>query len=227
MKWPYYFKYFYFISKNWNPWLAAFTVYHEIRGERKYGIDTIKIDRLQDEKIESENLLHASIYQASNYYLIEKAFDYLKSEKVNYGLLDYGCGKGRILTVAAHYGFKNITGIDFSKHFCIEAEANVEKIKPKFRATNFNVICADAAVYKIENYQSTFFFFNPFDEVVLLKVVKNLLFSLKEFPRKIYVIYINPLHKEIFLSAGFEEEYFFKKMEYLEFCILSKEPELL
>lgn len=207
--------------------MAAFTVYHEIRGERKYGIDTIKIDRLQDEKIESENLLHASIYQASNYYLIEKAFDYLKSEKVNYALLDYGCGKGRILVVAAHYGFKNITGIDFSKLFCIEAEANVEKIKSKFPATNFNIICADAAVYKIENYQNAFFFFNPFDEVVLLKVVKNLLFSLKEFPRKIYVIYINPLHKEIFLSAGFEEEYFFKKMEYLEFCILSKEPELL
>ena len=227
MKWFYYLKYFYFISKNWNPWLAAFTVYHEIKGERKYDINTIKINMLRDERIESENLSHASIYQASNYYLIEKAFDYLGNEKVNSGLLDYGCGKGRILIVAAHYGFRSITGIDFSRHFCIEAEANVEKIASKFPGTEFNVICADAAFYKIENYQNTFFFFNPFDEVVLLKVVKNMLSSLKEFPRKIFVVYINPLHKEIFLSAGFEEEYFFKKMEYLEFCILYKEPEFL
>jgi hypothetical protein len=40
------------------------------------------------------------------------------------------------------------------------------------------------------------------------------------------VIYLNPVHQEIFLSAGFEEEYFFKKMEYLEFVILSKKPEI-
>ena len=221
----YYFKYFYFISKNWNPWLAAFTVYHEIKGEKKYGIDTIKIDRLNKGEIESENLNHASIYQGSNYFLIEKAFEFLSNEKVNMGLLDFGCGKGRVMVVAAHYGFKSITGIDFSRLLCLEAEANIEKISSIFPHTDFNVICADASNYKIESYQNCFFFFNPFDEVVLLKVVKNILFSLKNFPRKIFVVYINPLHKEIFLSAGFEEEYFFRKMEYLEFCILSKEPE--
>ncbi|RNI34211.1 class I SAM-dependent methyltransferase [Hanamia caeni] len=222
MKMLYYFKYFYFISKNWNPWLGAFTVYHEISGEKKYAIDTIKINRLHDEKIDSENLSHASIYQASNYYLIEKAFEYLKQENVNHALVDFGCGRGRILVVAAHYGFKAITGIDFSTMLCIEAEANVEKISTLFPGIQFEVICADAASYQIRNYQNCFFFFNPFDEVVLLKVVKNILDSIKKFPRKIYVIYLNPVHKEVFLSAGFEEEYFFKKMEYLEFCILSK-----
>lgn len=226
MKILYYLKYFYFISKNWNPRLGAFTVYHEMRGEKKYGIDTIKIDRLLDQKINSENLSHASIYQASNYYLIEKAFDYLKKENANHALVDFGCGKGRILAVAAYYGFKRITGIDFSTMLCIEAEANVEKISKLFPSTEFEVICADAALYQIHNYQTCFFFFNPFDEIVLLKVVKNILASLKESPRKIYVIYINPVHKEIFLSAGFYEEYFFRKMEYLEFVILSKEPEI-
>lgn len=226
MKILYYLKYFYFISKNWNPKLGAFTVYHEIKGEKKYQIDTIKISRLRDEKIESENLSHASIYQASNYYLIEKAFEYLRNEKANSGLLDFGCGKGRVLVVAAHYGFKSITGIDFSRILCIETEANIEKAAAIFPSVDFNVICADASSYKIESYQNCFFFFNPFDEVVLLKVVKNILSSLKDFPRKIFIIYINPIHKDIFLSAGFEEEYFFKKMEYLEFCILSKEPEI-
>src|SRR6185312_6589387 len=191
-------------------------------GEKKYGIDTIKINRLHDERIDSENLSHASIYQASNYYLIEKAFEYLKQENINHGLVDFGCGRGRILVVAAHYGFKTITGIDFSAMLCIEAEANVEKISKLFPGTKFDVICADAALYQIQDSQNCFFFFNPFDEIVLLKVVKNILASLKKFPRKIYVIYLNPVHKEIFLSAGFEEEYFFKKMEYMEFCILSK-----
>ena len=225
MKFLYYFKYFYFIAKNWNIKLAAFTVLHEIKGEKKYKLETVKINRLNFENIESENLIHASIYQASSYYLIEKAFDYLKEEKVNFGLVDFGCGKGRVLVVAAHYGFKEITGIDFSRSLVVEAEANIEKIAPLFPKTDFNIICDDAVNYKIEKNKNCFFFFNPFDEVIMLKVIKKILVSFKENPRKIFAIYINPVHKEIFLSAGFEEEFSFKKMEYLEFSIFSKTPE--
>lgn len=223
MKFLYYLKYFYFIARNWNLKLAAFTVYHEIKGEKKYELDTVKINNLQHENISSENLLHASIYQATNYFLIEKAIEYLKSEKANRGLVDFGCGKGRVLVVAAYYGFKNITGIDFSNRLCAEADANVEKIKPFFPDVAFNVICSDAVLYKIEKDKNCFFFFNPFDEVVLLTIVKKILFFLKETPGKVYVIYVNPVHKDVFQSAGFTEEYFYKKMEYLEFSILVKE----
>jgi 2-polyprenyl-3-methyl-5-hydroxy-6-metoxy-1,4-benzoquinol methylase len=219
----YYLKYFYFIARNWNIKLAAFTAYHEIKGEKKYQLDTIRIDNLQNEKIKSENLKHASIYQGTNYFLIERAFDFLESENANFHLVDFGCGKGRIMVVAAYYDFKKITGIDFSQTLCNEAEINIEKIKPFFPSVDFEIICDDAVNYSIKDEDNVFFFFNPFDEVVMLKVVKNILSSLKKSCRKIYIIYINPLHKEIFLSAGFEEEYYFKKMEYLEFVVLSKE----
>ncbi len=227
MKFLYYFKYFYFIAKNWNVKLAAFTAFHEMKGEKKYNLDTIKIDRLQNENIESENLTHASIYQASNYYLVEKAFEYLSDQKANNSLVDFGCGKGRVLIVAAYYGFKQLTGIEFSRNLYIEAEANIENFRSFFPNTVFNIICGDAADYQIEKEQNCFFFFNPFDEVIMLVIVKKILSSLKDNPRKIYVIYLNPVHKEIFLSAGFEEEYFLRKMEFLEFSILSKEPDLL
>ena len=221
----YYLKYFYFIARNWNIRLAAFTVYHEIKGEKKYHLNTIEIDDLRSQKIESSNLSHASIYQGSNYFIIEKAFEYLKNQHANNNILDFGSGKGRIMVVAAHYSFKNISGIDFSEPLCREAEYNIEKTKLLFPETNFKIICSDAANYKIENDPNVFFLFNPFDEVVMLQVVKNILSSLKQNPRKVYVVYVNPLHKEIFLSAGFEEEYYLKKMEYLEFIILSKIPE--
>jgi hypothetical protein len=59
----------------------------------------------------------------------------------------------------------------------------------------------------------------------MLQVVKNILASLKNDERKIYIVYVNPLHKDIFLSTGFQEEYYFKKMEYLEFVILVKQLE--
>ena len=221
MNFLYYFKYFFFISKNWNPKLAFFTVYHEIKGERKYGINTIKIDRLHQLKIESENLVHSSIYQGANYYVLEKAFDFLKTEKVNNNIADFGCGKGRVMAVAAFYGFKNITGIDFSPELCEAAGKNIASIKAKYSSTNFSVICLDAVNYKIEKDTQVFFCFNPFDEEVMLKVAKNILASLKENHRKIYIVYVNPLHKEIFQSAGFNEEYYLKKMTYIELSILS------
>jgi hypothetical protein len=79
--------------------------------------------------------------------------------------------------------------------------------------------------YKIEKNQTAFFFFNPFDEVIMLKVVRNIFFFINENERKIYIMYANPVHKEIFLSAGFEEEYYLKKLHYLELSILSKAPD--
>jgi hypothetical protein len=222
MKSFYYLKYFYFIARNWNVKLAAFTIYHEIKGEKKYKLDTVKVDNLHHQKIKSGNLKHASIYQATNYFIIEKAFEFLRDQQANFHLVDYGSGKGRIMVAAAYYGFKKITGIDFAESLCREAELNIEKIKPLFPLADFEIICDDAINYSIENDTNVFFFFNPFDEVVMLQIVKNILASLKKNERKIYIVYVNPLHKEIFLSAGFEEEYFYRKMKYLEFVILSK-----
>lgn len=210
---------------NWNFPLAFFSIYHEIRGERKYNLNTIELDRLKTINVKGENLDHASIYQACNYYIIEKGFNYLRSINENKNLTDFGCGKGRALVVAAYYDFQNIIGIDFAKALCLSAEKNIREIQEKYSSTKFNIICDDVVNYKPGKDQTVFFFFNPFDEVIMLKVVKNILSSIKENERKIYIMYANPVHKEIFLSAGFKEEYYLKKLQYLELSILSKEPD--
>ena len=224
MKFVYYLRYWFFIGINWDFRLAFFSIYHEIKGEKKYNLNTIELDRLKSISIKSENLKHASIYQACNYYILEKGLDYLVSIHENNNITDFGCGKGRALVVAAHYGFTNITGIDFATALCVAAEQNIQKSKPLFPSVNFNVICVDAVEYKISTQQNVFFFFNPFDEVVLLQVVKNILASLKEKSRKVYIMYVNPVHKETFLSAGFHEEYHLRKLEYIELSIFSKDP---
>ncbi|MDP4284281.1 MAG: class I SAM-dependent methyltransferase [Bacteroidota bacterium] len=225
MNFIYYFKYFFFIGINWNFPLAFFTIYHEIKGELKYRINTIRLDRLHNLEIKGNNLTHASIYQGANYYVLKKAFSYLKSINANDNIVDFGSGKGRAMAVAANYGFKNITGIDFSSDLCKDAEKNIEGIQSSFPSANFKIICDDATHYKIETDDQVFFFFNPFDEVIMLQVAKNILLSLKQKPRQIYIVYVNPLHKEIFLSAGFEEEYYLKKLKYIELSLLSNEPD--
>ena len=223
MKFIYYFKYFFFIGINWNFGLAVFTIYHEIKGERKYHLNSIGLDKLRSLSIKGDSLAHASIYQASNYYILEKGFNYLRSINENNNITDFGCGKGRVLVVAAYFGFKSITGIDFAKALCISAEQNIQKAKLYYPSTEFNIVCDDVVNYKIKKEQNVFFFFNPFNDIITLEVIKNILASLKEKSRKVYIMYVNPVHKEIFLSAGFEEEYYIKKMHYLELSILSNE----
>jgi SAM-dependent methyltransferase len=210
---------------NWNFPLAFFSIYHEIKGEKKYKIDTIELDRLKSITIKGDNLEHGSIYQACNYFILEKGFTYLRSITENKNITDFGCGKGRALAVAAHFGFQSITGIEFAQALCLIAEKNIRESQQLFPSTKFVIICNDVVDYTIEKNQIIFFFFNPFDEVIMLRVVKNILTSLKENKRKIYIMYANPVHKEIFLSAGFKEEYYLKKLQYLELSILSKEPD--
>jgi SAM-dependent methyltransferase len=202
--------------------LAWFTVYHEIRGEKKYNINTSKIEDVKKLSIKGDNVEHAELYQGANYYLLEKVFDHLQTIEANQSILDFGCGKGRVLAVAAYYGFSKITGVEFAKELCDTARKTIMPVQQKFPQKIFNVIHANAVDHKIENDTNVFFFFNPFDEVVMLAVAKNILQSLKENPREVYVVYLNPVHKEIFLSAGFEQIYHLEKLKYIEASIFMK-----
>ena len=226
MKYFYYLRLFLYISFNWNIRLAWFTVYHEMRGEKKYHLDTSRIENVKKLSLKGNNVEHAELYQGANYYLLEKVFDHLQSIEANlptgqagHNILDFGCGKGRVLAVAAYYGFRKITGVEFAKELCEIARKNITPVQQKFPGKIFNVIHANAVDYKIEPDTNVFFFFNPFDEVIMLAVVKNILRSLKQNPREAFVVYINPVHKEIFMSAGFEQIFHFEKLKYIQATI--------
>jgi SAM-dependent methyltransferase len=200
-------------------------VLQDIRGERKYKLNTSKLVDVKKLNVKGANIKYAGIYQGANYYLLENVFEYLQSIAVNKNIIDFGCGKGRVLAVAAYYGFTNITGIEFAKEICEEAKKNIAPLQKQFPEKIFTIIHADAVDYKIDSNRNVFFFFNPFDKIVMLAVAKNILRSLKENPREAYVVYLNPVHKEIFLSAGFEQIYELEKYEFIEACILMKSLE--
>jgi hypothetical protein len=219
MKYFYYLRLFFFITFNWNLRLAWFTIYHEIRGEKKYGITTSRINNLKNLSVTGDNILHARFYQGSNYFLLEQVFEFMGSQDITKNIIDFGSGKGRVMAVAAWYGFQKITGVEFAAELCEEAQENLAPVREKFPDKIFNVVHADAADLAIEDDANVFFFFNPFDERVMLPVAKNILRSLDKNPREAFVIYLNPLHEEIFLSAGFEQVFHLEKFEFIEAAI--------
>ena len=206
MKYFYYVRYFFFIAINWNPRLAWFTLQHEIRGERNYGINTSRLNNLKNLTLKG-NRLDAEIYQGANYFLLEKVFEESRLIGINESIIDFGCGKGRAMVVAAHFGYNKITGIEFAKELSDEASKTITPVQKQFPDKIFKVINANAADYNIEKDANVFFFFNPFNEIVMQQVVRNILASLKRKPREVFTIYLNPVHKDIWLSAGFQEIY--------------------
>lgn len=219
MKWLLYIKYFYYLLNNWNIKIAWYMIRQEIKGEKKYGINTTGADELYKLEELGIDISHATIYMPVSYGLLEEIFTQLAPKPLHH-FLDMGCGKGRALCIAAHKGFKQLTGLDLARYLCETAKENLAITRQKFPKLNYNVINNDAFYFEIPGDVDCIFFFNPFDEIVMSAVVNNICTSLQNNPRNITIIYVNPLHKELFLKAGFTETWHFKKMMYLEVSIL-------
>jgi SAM-dependent methyltransferase len=196
--------------------IAVHLIYHEIRGEKKYKIDTTGADELQEMEEKGIDISHATMYMPAGYKMLEDFFSRISAKH----LVDFGCGKGRVLCVAPHFGIKKVTGIDFSKEFCTDAKINLENIKIAMPDLEYKVCNNDAFYFDIPEDADCLFFFNPFDEMIMSGVIENIQISLEEFPRPITVIYFNPLHKKLFEQIGFKEVYYSRKLKYLEGSIM-------
>ncbi len=214
-----YIKYFYFLWDNWDFKIAWYMIRQEINGEHKYRINTTGADELNKLEEMGIDLTHATIYMPVSYYLMEEILQKVPTSSKNH-FLDMGCGKGRALCVAAQHGFKKVTGIDLSKDLCTIAVENCIKTKEKISNLQFNIINNDAFYFEIPDDVDCIFLFNPFDEIIMSAVVNNIFESLDNNPRKIRIIYVNPLHKDQFIKAGYKETWYSKKMEYIDAVIL-------
>lgn len=111
--------------------------------------------------------------------------------------VDYGCGKGKAILWSQKKDILNLRnnylGIDFDESLINIARANARKMK-----LNSDVFYHNN-VLNFPYYSSPeiSYLYNPFDEIVL----KKLLTTLKK--RAKFVIYINPIHRQLFIDTGF------------------------
>jgi 16S rRNA G966 N2-methylase RsmD len=214
-------QYFFYLGINWNWRIAFYIIIHEIKGERKYKIQTTGSDELKKTKAAGIDISHATVYMPASYVLLEAIFARLPNNQRNH-FLDIGSGKGRVLCVAGHHGYNKVTGIEFSNELCDIAAENLQQTKKQFPLLNFSLIKEDASTVEIPNDVDCIFFFNPFDQVVMNVVAKNIEASYKKNPRNIYIVYFNPLFKKELIKIGFAEFYYTCNLKYLEAVILKK-----
>lgn len=125
--------------------------------------------------------------------------------------LDYGCGKGRAIIVAATLTFKRIIGVEISDRLITCARRNVDKMRWK-KTTAIDLYNVDAMKYSIPSDVNIIYFFNPFKGVVLQKVIDNIYDSYRRFPREIYITFFNDVYfKEII--SNIRNDFIVKKRE--------------
>ena len=115
----------------------------------------------------------------------------------NFAFVDFGCGKGKTLLLAAELGFREIIGVEISRELIAIANDNVKVyLNRTGRDTRCQLVCTDARDYRmLPCGPAVFYFHNPFGEEVIREVLKNIERSLAAAPREAYIVYLNPQHR--------------------------------
>ena len=112
--------------------------------------------------------------------------------------VDLGSGKGRTLLMASDYPFRRIVGVELLPALHHAAVDNLSKYQSESqKCIAIESICADATEFVFPDVPILLFLFNPFPESGLRRVIANLEQSLREHPRKLYVLYHNPLLEKV------------------------------
>lgn len=163
----------------------------------KHGTDTARWAELADLDIRSENRQRGVGYAATPARPFKKIMNTLNFPSGSV-FVDLGSGKGKTLMMASEYGFKRVVGVEFSPELCEIAKRNWSIYRNGVETgPDFEIVNSDVVDYEIKDDENVFFMFNPFDAVVMSKVIQNLGASLKKQPRRIWIIYHNPVWHDI------------------------------
>ena len=117
-----------------------------------------------------------------------------------HSVLDIGCGKGLTLSFFSSLDFEQVSGIEYNGKLCRTAKRNLRKV-----SRTAKVYQADAVDFNMYENYDTFYLYNPFDETILEKCTDRIMSSLEQRPRKLTVIYCNPVYRDTLEKKGFKE----------------------
>ncbi len=164
-------------------------------------VDTHKRVLKEDYVDKPENLEAGVMYMSSFKSIIFKSLNFIFNTETffnEYDLVDIGCGKGKVLLVWNDFLRKNglsnkIIGVDYSESLLSICKKNIGSRE------NIDLIKSDITQLpkKLFIGNKIFYLFNPFNEFILEKFLEDLY-------GQSYIIYNNPVHKNLFKKFGYD-----------------------
>jgi SAM-dependent methyltransferase len=170
--------------------------------DREHGVDTSGTIRLAGLDIAGGNFAHGVYYKASEpeeFRAVMRRLAMGLDGLSGYHFIDMGSGKGLVLLLAAEYGFRRVTGVEFAREL---HETAVKNIAKKGLAESVESVHGDAAAYAIPEGPLVLYFYEPFAYPVIEQVFANLEASFKGMPRRMVVLYHNAPASSVLSREG-------------------------
>ncbi|WP_404309636.1 class I SAM-dependent methyltransferase [Neorhodopirellula lusitana] len=185
---------------------SALSVYDDYVFDKRYQLDTRSEVAIDDLDISQEDKEHADKYKPTRARYFRKIME--KVDLPRDGVfVDVGCGKGRILLLAAEQGFDQVVGLEISPGLCQIAERNVAAFsKRKPESGSIKVICTNILDYQMDGSETVFFLYSPFGHSVTERFLEMMRQSLKDHPRDLCLIIDEFRFPELLVNDDYFEQ---------------------
>ncbi len=155
-----------------------------------FGTETAR--HVEQHELDIRNDVGFNMYTPTRVRAFRKLLDHLALPKGQV-FVDFGCGKGRVLLAAAQYPFDRIVGVEVAPQLCAICRSNVAAYRRRHSGTlDIKVVQCEARAYNVSRDETVFFMFSPFGRAIAAGVLGNILSSVEECPRKVWLIVNNP-----------------------------------
>jgi len=201
------------INGVWRTLLIVAGSFDGYAFDRRLRVRTTGIDATSEIEPQNPAASHAGLSQASRVRPLMELLQ--KRLNVGGGFVDFGCGRGRAMLIAAEAGFTTISGIEFCEQIHQAARDNCRRYLEFHPDHRFEVLHQDMVSFQpsVERGDRFFYFFHPADEKILAQCAENLRRFYELHQREMIIIYHNNLSRNLdFLKPFFND---FQRQEFL------------
>ena len=184
---------------------GRYNTWREKHFDRRFGISTSGIEYdLVALGASGPHVEQAEAYEPIQIPVFRAIMSAVQIDPRRYSFIDFGCGKGRALVLAAEHGFKRMIGIEFASSLYELAARNISAYRSRSGdSRRIDLHHTDAVQFEIPDEDAMLFFYNPFGRDVLAKVCRNMENAYRSRPRSLVIAYRNPVHWQVFESVDF------------------------
>jgi predicted RNA methylase len=174
--------------------------------DQQHGTDTagsIEPERLgiDDDAVRDQAIL----YLPSPVRVTQWMLDNVGVDPAERTFVDLGCGKGRVLMVAAQRPFRRVVGVEISEELVAIASSNARCYRPPpEHRCDIDVLRADATTVDLPETDLLIHAYHPFGSDILTAVLARLEASLAITPRRVTIAYLAYTHavEEVAATLG-------------------------
>lgn len=144
------------------------------------------------------------VYYGTNSYRTTNAVLRHLALKADDVFVDLGCGKGRVVCLAARTHLKDVIGIDDTALMCAAARQNLMQLKGGVAPVTILEMPAQRFDYR---RGTVFYLFNPFGPKTTAEVIQKMKEGLDAAPREIRIVYSTPDQEGLLERSGWLHQY--------------------